>query len=106
MLPIDQLVPLPVVGKQQEVVVCELHARTWAHYSERWPAACRFVRCENIEESHGCVLLSTQIRHPLGRATLAESAYSDVRPPLADACRLFEGVGELQQVHVVLVAPD
>ena len=32
MLSIDQLVPLPVIGKQQEVVVCELHARIRAHH--------------------------------------------------------------------------
>ena len=31
-LPIDQLVPFAVVGKQQEVVVCELHARIRAHH--------------------------------------------------------------------------
>ena len=29
MLSINQLVPLPVVGEQQEIVVGELHARPW-----------------------------------------------------------------------------
>ena len=35
-LSVDQLVPLPVVGKLQEVVVGELHVRVW-HANEVAP---------------------------------------------------------------------